>query len=381
MYGSFWPTVYHVSNLIRTRDELREENLDRILDLGRKANATDARDKIYGLLGLLPSTITSVIIPNYDAANTMSNVYEQFANALLQGHNRVDLALSWCSYDSNNPCPSWIPNWTTEFPRNHVKWLKQRKASGSTLHRKAFSTVGNILGTRGFIVDHVASASASPSENIAYRADVKNYSAPPTCSTFSHRYGDQKKLSAALRRTLTMDHPSIRESEDTILDIYWVDWEAILNAPEDNTYVPFWKAMHYITRNLWWETFDRFRQTNAEFSIFGQKLREFFPTTQGRYSEQHLTVNHAHDMLLSVIALLARKLITTKSGYLGLAPEQVQKDDLVAILFGCNFPVILRPSGQHYIYIGECYIDGIMNGELINPSDREPYEEVDIAIC
>lgn len=39
-----------------------------------------------------------------------------------------------------------------------------------------------------------------------------------------------------------------------------------------------------------------------------------------------------------------RVLVTTGSGYLGLASRKVQSGDKVGILFGCSVPVILRPS-------------------------------------
>jgi hypothetical protein len=42
-------------------------------------------------------------------------------------------------------------------------------------------------------------------------------------------------------------------------------------------------------------------------------------------------------MSLSVLTLFGRRLVTTTTGYLGLAAEAVRKGDIVAIFYGCSF--------------------------------------------
>jgi hypothetical protein len=143
--------------------------------------------------------------------------------------------------------------------------------------------------------------------------------------------------------------------------------------------------MEEIMNNLDWETFDQFRQINADFLVFGHKFREFFPqmgsSQQMKSSLQTLDFDPVqpngmtlsgdqsiHDqaliqqegveysdcnegegsydpmpelssrditssMLMNVLALVSRRLITTEGGWLGLAPEEVQKGDVVANLY------------------------------------------------
>jgi hypothetical protein len=43
------------------------------------------------------------------------------------------------------------------------------------------------------------------------------------------------------------------------------------------------------------------------------------------------------------------------------------KGDLICILFGSDMPVVLRKNPEnHYVFIGLCYVHGIMDGEAIN---------------
>ncbi|RSL58747.1 hypothetical protein CEP54_007648 [Fusarium duplospermum] len=65
-------------------------------------------------------------------------------------------------------------------------------------------------------------------------------------------------------------------------------------------------------------------------------------------------------------ALTLRNVFVTEKGWMGLGPRFVQPGDIVAVLFGADIPYILRPVEDHYILVGECYVHGIMDGELMD---------------
>ena len=65
--------------------------------------------------------------------------------------------------------------------------------------------------------------------------------------------------------------------------------------------------------------------------------------------------------------------MTTENGYMGWVPDnvygsryaQTKQGDLIAILFGCSTPMVIRPRGRRFQVIGEAYIQGLMDGEAI----------------
>jgi len=57
-------------------------------------------------------------------------------------------------------------------------------------------------------------------------------------------------------------------------------------------------------------------------------------------------------------------MLATEKGYIGGATDRCQVGDIVYVLFGCNYPVILRPVGGHYEFVRAAYLDGIMHGEV-----------------
>jgi hypothetical protein len=60
-----------------------------------------------------------------------------------------------------------------------------------------------------------------------------------------------------------------------------------------------------------------------------------------------------------------RRFFITRNGYIGLAPSAAQEEDFVCVLLRCSVPVVLRREMDHYIFVGECYMHGIMDGEAI----------------
>ena len=67
--------------------------------------------------------------------------------------------------------------------------------------------------------------------------------------------------------------------------------------------------------------------------------------------------------------------MTTKKGYFGWAPryyfdepptkQVVVQEDLICVVAGCSMPLIIRPYEEGYELIGECYVQGMMEGEAL----------------
>jgi len=360
------------------------KNLDQVLDLGQRAESTDPRDKVYGLLGLFPEGLRARIQPDYSRTASQDDVYRRLCEAVLMHTSRVDSMLSWCYFREESSLPSWIPDWTAKFPRNHVKWLKEKTASLDTASALSISANGRHLFCKGIVVDAINELSFSLSENIPYGTAMARCG--PT-----HRYGNGN-LGEALQRTLVNGHPRGCQGNSTALleSIFWVDWNVDGRAGRDDQQILQLSAhMQIITENAKWQDFDRFRQMNANFSIFGIRFRDFFPAMSSytpsfpwgpAYGTAPITPDTTAIMALAVISIWARRLATTQTGFLGLVPAETRQGDVIAIIYGCNFPVVLRPGGHGFKVVGECYIDGLMGGEAMDAMNRGEYEETELML-
>lgn len=60
-----------------------------------------------------------------------------------------------------------------------------------------------------------------------------------------------------------------------------------------------------------------------------------------------------------------RRFFVTEKGYMGLGPPGTEKGDRICILKGCSVLVLLRKEGEFHHLVGEVYVCGIMDGEVI----------------
>src|SRR2546423_1315806 len=150
--------------------------------------------------------------------------------------------------------------------------------------RLPYTTIGRELHCRGIRVDSIQFTSFSPAQSRPYRTVSHAEYTSSTQVTTYHRYTDMNGLAKALNWTLLMSHP--RAMDASVLDVYWIDWEHFdgPNSGADTQIAALWTyAMAEITRKNPdmtfdpWESFDRFRHRNADFTLFGRAFKSFFP--------------------------------------------------------------------------------------------------------
>lgn len=111
-------------------------------------------------------------------------------------------------------------------------------------------------------------------------------------------------------------------------------------------------------------------RNNASFQIAGLRLEDYF-WTPAEVEEYGIDATDLRDALMQKDRVgLSRRLVTTKRGYVGLALETVEQNDVVAVLLGCSMPIVLRKvdsgqNGDRWKVVGECYLHGIMKGEAM----------------
>lgn len=61
-----------------------------------------------------------------------------------------------------------------------------------------------------------------------------------------------------------------------------------------------------------------------------------------------------------------RSCFITPKGYMGVGPEGTQLNDLICVPYGSDIPWVIRPQEGCYLLVGECYVYGMMNGEMLD---------------
>jgi hypothetical protein len=334
--------LYRLASLTYNLDV--EIRLNPLLNLVRRADATDKRDKVYSILGLLDPAVSAEIVPNYRLS--VQQVFTEFTKAVIKNSGSLD-QIVYGGIPNRKGWPSWVPDQRLPFDRHHIQYLRSRQASGALPASIQFRRQGRsleLLVCGGIRVDAVDGTAAGPS---------------PDTRCSKPRFGSNQyigRTSEALENTLLMSHPGAREK--ALLDIPWLSNRSASSCHLRRT--PKWPN---ISQSTYFKQFHEFRIHNRNFRIGGRELRSFFPQDGDKSVETK--VNRAC-MRLAALSLEHRALITTETGYLGLAPKAVRSGNIVAILFGCKCPVILRPCHDNmYQVVGECYIHELMDGEIL----------------
>ena len=342
------------------------QDLMEVMLASRLSEQKDARDKIYGILGLLDPSLVSQLRIDYTLP--VLEVYTGFVKAVIHVTKRLDIICqSRADLSTEQAYPSWVPDWQRKIQvvgdlRGYTGPKANFNASGDTTAMAEFSERGQLM-CRAFKIDAVDGIGCPVSPNPGGEDDVVQ------SSQHHHAYSNKEGLDTALWRTLVANRSQSGEPAP--------DWfRTLLEIPM----LPRGRP-HDVGDEVIYEIFDSFRECTGTFRIFGYDLASFFPYKSDRELGDATILQQLGVMSRAVNVLFGRKLMTTARGFLGLAPEGLQKGDSLWILLGCSVPVALRSCGDYYKLVGECYVHGVMEGEAMAWVDTGECKLENITLC
>ncbi|MCJ1230814.1 hypothetical protein MMC12_007488 [Toensbergia leucococca] len=317
----------------------------------RNRAATDSRDKIFALLGLGYYDI------NPDYSKTETEVYLELAtyhvSQIIPGgrwqrlsHPQKaewlsDLLLCACNAPIQRlqgQLPSWVPDWKDGTQREPIVRF------GKKCIISAYNAGGDSLGMvqicndtqlhlSGKIVDTVAMAGTAQIK-LPNRMFVTKHH-----GVISAWFAESNIIATYCPQPYPTGEPMNEVYKRTLV---------VNRAPEGGE-----ASLQYVeTQYGSLISFLRGQMACMDFAAFHER----------------------HSQLLQGLAE-GRVLILTKRGYLGLAPWGTRIGDSVCVLLGMPTPTILRSEFDHFKLVGECYVHGIMKGEIMK-DERIPVETV-----
>lgn len=295
----------------------------------RARKATDPRDKVYGLLGIVVGQSESKLRPDY--TKDWPIVYADMTNSLLAYDKKLSiLKLVEVKARMETQFPSWVPD--LRF-YDHLNFLYQPQViiRPEDIYRSAGNTfvvsqsVGDpkLLALRGIYVGLITSVSEPPGNltgNVALGARVLDGG-----EWFQFAQGCAKNgLYPPTGESLTDAFARLRIGD------------SLGRLGSDRTQRP--KPGEYPSPG------------NLSYSATGDGLLRGDRDDIGNLILSNTT---------------RRRLFITDSGYMGLTHRSNQVGDKVYVLFGGDMPFVLRPKNNHFLFRGEAYVHGIMDGEAL----------------
>lgn len=321
-----------------------------------KFGATNLRDKVYGLLNLI--TIKSEVEAlNVNYNKTVAEVYADTALSIIRLYSKLSTLAIATHFDEdylgNDSFRSWAPRWDQPwvavvmgFPEEKCPW---NACGGRPVKRVDAHHVGpEQLRLFGVHYDTVDSFGNGMRPN-----DMKD----------PNETGKNHPIVVAGTRIIT-------EPLETSYEDYtgqWCTFARTITAGKLKG-EGFIQAMSEDSQNLF-------------YKIFSQYMKRLFSLSRGgadqdpRHSPGSRliedTVNNTSQM---------RRVFLTQNGSFGLGPYCLRTGDIVAVLYGGVTPFILRPHGDRYLFMGQAYIDGIMNGQVMEEMQAGNLQEQEFCI-
>ena len=318
---------------------------DRLIHLSsrfRDWDATDLRDKVYALRGLARAADRHMFKQQPDLTLNEAQVFaDMIVHSIVETKQLDALSRNYMLSDEqeNNvgskerilATPTWVVDWLSKkrVTVPFVDTSKDVKLFTASLDIPAKISVDyynwrflNLSGIHTDTVELLEDAGV-PKSMPSFHTKLQDWlqNMYKWCQNETpNPYGTEEDFREAIRRTMIAD--VIHESRVPLprFRALWDEWSRVQDPGDDS--------------------FKDFPSSSLAFSI---ALAE---------------------------ALTYRKMIYTRDGYVGLAPCWAQKGDLVCILFGGQTPYLLRPVNgdktRRYVFIGDCYVHGIMSGEALS---------------
>lgn len=110
------------------------------------------------------------------------------------------------------------------------------------------------------------------------------------------------------------------------------------------------------------------------YHVFASTIRDRLPKLQiDTELEQYIDMDYQMDYNTRRLFLqeyfgekmMGRCLYITSEDRFGLGMGFMRRDDVVVVPLGCSTPVVLRPEGDEYRFVGDVYIDEYMDGKPV----------------
>jgi hypothetical protein len=297
--------------------------------------ATDPRDKVYGLLGLATGNDVGLVEADYSCS--LWEVAYAVTVRFIERNQNLDI-LSYLVGKRSTQLPSFVPDWMnqSEFKayRMRLDSLSFYSASGNSVAEFKEVASGKLAGT-GIMVDTILDHCFPEGTQEEF---IKNcrllFEVCQSPGSLYRHTGEQREVAWWL--TVCGE-----------IGISFDDAGATLRRERD---------LQDISAFQKWESW----------------LKTPPPLDKNLYTPDVFAVNTAFCNFT-----YGRCFISTKKGYIGWAPEQCKKGDVVAVLAGGKVPYVLRPeassnpseesgdSRKYYSVLGDAYIRGIMDGEVV----------------
>jgi Heterokaryon incompatibility protein (HET) len=340
--------------------------------------ATDPRDKIFAILGMLKRiTASRSALVAADYGKNKVQIYTDTTRAILSATNWLGfLSIVYHPKSARDPeLPSWVPN----FEEEPISTLSIEGSPAFSTFGKPVATVresapslsftNNLLCLTGCKVAIIRSKSEPLKDVYNHIADFEDGIKLVLDSENPYPFTGQSRIEA-FWRTMIVDQLRNNSSEEWYSSFrsWWLSNMIFRAVLAHNKGVPVHSYIQTIPN------VELLARSDDSSKIAGHEmiLKTFAEMAKDRaVADDIMTAGTQFGMAVGDW-VRSRRLFRTAEGHFGLGYQSMDEDDEVWILSEASVPFVLRKSLNRninrYSLIGECYVHGMMNGEYLRDS-------------
>ena len=265
------------------------------------SEATDPRDKVYALLGLATDSHPESIMPDYESP--VSLVYAESVKDTINREGNLQI-FSYCSglfTPMDAAIPSWAPDWRSKS-HDSKRPLKQRHLTFHLIERAICMSCVTAKPE-----NHVFSAAGDSPPAVGFCKQMKTL----------YTVGIRVDVIFEISNTRAYDYEPMEVIKG---------WSALTGFNDQTKFYP------------------PTGQLRADACMDTLTAGQFTPGSQPR------------DVMEGIgMVTCGRRFFVGEAGYQGLALSPAQTKDVIAVLLGGAYPLILREMEGHYVMVGEAY--------------------------
>lgn len=368
--GSKWGTNDCLNMLseqrrIYQRDQPQE--LAHLILSAASSEATDPRDRIYGMLGLVSHAEDNVIHVEINYTVDTQDLFMDITKRLFRETRDAGL-LSACIGCQDPKMKSWALRYEdveSSIPHSdHFAWRTPGSSvfhptTGDSSFECKFTENDSLLGISGLVIDSIVAIGPVmqplPSNDIVKDIPVNIWIDCIRCY-----------LRWRVIAGLNEEHNSHwDEAKDAFMQMLWFD------SGRFNFYA-------YDQSRERFERFDKMVVDNFGFLLTKNSTCSLSKSRQLADSFRAIAVTaglmlqflrgddflEVAELYFDMVHPKRRRMTKTEKGRLGLVPREALPGDKVVLIAGSIAPFILRPANSsRYRVVGDCCIHGIMDGE------------------
>lgn len=345
--------------------------------------SSEPRDKIFAFHGLFePGSFGAVVSrPDYDL--TCAEVYTRVAVELLKKSRNLDILSVPRPPSPTAKLPTWVPDWGADLCATLILTQVSDvpghqplfRASGDSVYDPIFLEGDTKLLLKGHVFDtiHLITPRFEVPQQLLYeealKAPEKNavanlrvmwsfesvaFKAVPGVDIMRYPRTGEFQSEAYWQTLLGGCNERLKPVMARAMSEYWAEMlpirERVLRGEDAESLVLAFAAEHMKKSAKMYETNPEAYAKTA----FVDPMQTVFKMARGFYA--------------------FRSMFKTKTGYIGLAPQDAQVGDRVAIVQGGKLPVVIRPrrrgnggnaeDEREWELVGESYVHGTTDGSL-----------------